>query len=360
MLAVLLPTLKVRFGLSETLLALLVATLSFSSSVTQPLFGNLVDRFGRRLMATLGIAISSVLLSLIAVAPSPLWLVVILFFGGLGSSAFHPAGTGIARMLGGPRAGLAVSLFSSAGTFGIALGPLVIGWLLMNNALQFSPLLMVPGLLGALALYRYLPDDEPTALEVPRRNLLDFSLLRGPVGILVAAGILRSMTYTAFANGLPLWLVVQRGFASDAAVVFWSLSLFSLCAGIGGVVVGSLERHVPRVVLISGSMLGALLPLAGVFLFPPGTLAYFASVALAGALVNGGLPLMIVAGQDLAPHAMGSATGLLMGFTWGSAGVLYIGVGVLQELVGIQAAMLTSFSLLVPATVLASSVLRGR
>ncbi|MBS3967245.1 MAG: hypothetical protein KGZ60_08350, partial [Truepera sp.] len=37
MLAALLPTLQLQFGLSETVLALLVATLSFSSSVTQPL-----------------------------------------------------------------------------------------------------------------------------------------------------------------------------------------------------------------------------------------------------------------------------------------------------------------------------------
>jgi hypothetical protein len=28
---------------------------------------------------------------------------------------------------------------------------------------------------------------------------------------------------------------------------------------------------------------------------------------------------------------MGAASGLLMGFTWGMAGVLYIGIGALQE-----------------------------
>ena len=46
MLSTLLPTLQERFDLSVTTLALLVATLSFSSSVTQPLFGALSDRFG--------------------------------------------------------------------------------------------------------------------------------------------------------------------------------------------------------------------------------------------------------------------------------------------------------------------------
>jgi MFS family permease len=42
--AALLPTLHQRFGLTETGLVLLVAVLSVSSSVTQPLFGALADR----------------------------------------------------------------------------------------------------------------------------------------------------------------------------------------------------------------------------------------------------------------------------------------------------------------------------
>jgi len=360
MLSVLLPSLQIRFGLTETALALLVAVLSFSTSVTQPIFGNLVDRYGRRLMASVGIATSSVLLSLIAVAPSPLLLMLILAFGGLGSAAFHPAGTGIARALGGGRAGLAVSLFSAAGTFGLAMGPLVIGWLLMRDALSFSPLLMLPGLLSALLLYRAIPAEPPRNPDAPRRRLFDVSLLRGPVGVLVSSGILRSMSYTAFANGVPLWLVSQRGFAVDAPVVFWSLTLFSLSAGVGGILIGSLDRRFSRSWLISGSMLGALIPLLGVVFLAPGSAAYYLAVVLAGALVNGGLPLMIVAGQDLAPEAMGSATGLLMGFTWGSAGVLYIGIGALQELFGVQAAMLFSFSLLLPAALLATVVLRRR
>jgi MFS family permease len=119
---------------------------------------------------------------------------------------------------------------------------------------------------------------------------------------------------------VPLWLVGSRGFATDAPVVFWSLTVFSLGAGVGGVVAGPLERRLPRQLLITGSMLAALVPLGLLFLTPPGGRAYYLCAALAGALVNGGLPLMIVAAQDLSPHAVGAATGLMMGFTWGMAG----------------------------------------
>lgn len=47
-LSALLPTLQERFGLSATTLALLIGKIWFSSSLTQPLFGALADRVGRR------------------------------------------------------------------------------------------------------------------------------------------------------------------------------------------------------------------------------------------------------------------------------------------------------------------------
>ncbi|MFN2322685.1 MAG: MFS transporter [Trueperaceae bacterium] len=357
MLAALLPTLQVRFGLTETLLAVLVATLSFSSSVTQPLFGGVADRYGRRLMASLGVATSSVVLSLMAVAPSPVWLFVLLLFGGLGSAAFHPAGTALARGLGGSRKGLAVSLFSSGGTLGMALGPLAIGSLAMAGRLDLSPWLMVPGVVGAVALYLVMP-AQPRPPRTQRPKLFDVALLRGPVGLLALAGILRSISFVTFANAMPLWLVGPRGFAPDAAIVFWTLATFTSAAGAGGIISGALERRLPRQFLITGSMLGALVPLGLLFVVPVGSVGYFACVALAGALVNGGLPLMIVAAQDLAPHAVGAASGLMMGFTWGVAGVLYIGIGALQEVLGVQTAMVLSFLTLIPGAILAYAVLQ--
>lgn len=357
MLAALLPTLQVRFGLTETVLAMLVATLSFSSSVTQPLFGGVADRYGRRLMAALGVATSSAVLSLMAVAPSVWWLFALLLVGGLGSAAFHPAGTALARGLGGARKGLAVSLFSSGGTLGLAFGPLVIGALAMSGRLDLSPWLMVPGLLGAVAVYALVPAQlRPPRAQRPK--LFDLSLLRGPVGLLALAGILRSISFVTFTNAAPLWLVGSRGFAPDAAVVFWTLTTFSVSAGVGGILSGVLERRLPRQFLITGSMLLALVPLGLLFVVPAGGFVYFACVATAGALVNGGLPLMIVAAQDLAPHAVGAASGLMMGFTWGMAGVLYVAIGALQEWVGVQPAMLLAFTTMVPGALLAFTVLR--
>lgn len=352
MLAALLPTLQARFLLSETALALLVATLSFGSSVTQPLFGAISDRLGRRLVGALGIILSSSLLSLMAVAPSVWVLVGLLLIGGLGSAAFHPAGTSMARGAAGQNKGLAVGIFSAGGTVGLALGPLIIGFFIANDLLPFSPWLMVPGVVLGVLMYFVVPPQERSRGK-KRPKLFDVALFTGPVGVLCLSGILRSLSYVTFINAVPLWLVHEAGLGHDDAFLFWTLTVFNFSAGMGGILAGALAARFGRRVLVVGAMLAAVPVLFSIFMLPAPSVFFLGAVALAGALTNAPVPLLIVSAQDLAPHAVATATGMLMGLTWGSAGVLYIGVGYLQETFGITAAMSLSYLFLIPAAALA-------
>lgn len=363
MLSALLPTLQLRFGASETLLALLVATYSFSSSVMQPVFGALADRLGRRVTAATGVITSSAVLSLMALAPNPWLLLLLLLLGGLGSAAFHPAGTGMARDAARGKGGLAVGLFSAGGTLGLALGPVIIGTFLMNGWLAWTPLLMIPGVLLGLLMLLVIPPRSTPPANTPRPKLFDLELFLGPVGLLTVAGTFRSVSWVAFNNSWPLWLVHGRGLPTDSPVVFWSLAVFGLSGGFGGVLAGLLEHRFSRHTLVTGTMLMALVPFMLLFLTTPGSLPYYLCIAAAGACINGGLPLMVVSAQDLAPHAVGTASGMLMGLTWGVAGVLYLGIGALQQAFGILPALVLSFATLIPGALTARHVLtrnRGR
>ncbi len=196
------------------------------------------------------------------------------------------------------------------------------------------------------------------ALPVVRTgNVLQWRLLLGPVGLLSLAGILRSLAYVAFSNGAPLWLV-ERGFAPNAAIISTTLAVFSLSAGVGALLSGTLAIRLPRTGLMVVTMVLAVPALLGALAVPPGSVAYFGLVALGGALANAALPLMVVSGQDLAPHAMGTATGMMLGLTWGTAGMLYIGVGRLQEALGVTTATSLAFLTLLPATILVAWVMR--
>lgn len=352
----LLPTIQVRFGLSETGLALLVAVLSVSSLVVQPLFGALSDRLDPRLVSALGVVLCTSLLSLLAVAPTVASLVVLLVVGGFGSAAFHPAASTVAREAGGRHAGLTVSLFSAGGTLGLALGPVLVLSVIASRGLDFAPWLMVPGIVLGGLLYFVVPSrrSRPPA---HRPRLVDIELLSGPVGLLCVAGMFSSIAFVTFSSAIPLWLVTEGGLARDEPLIGWTLAAFSLSAAAGGVVAGALGARLPRRVLIGGSMLLALVPLLGLFALRPGTPSFFLAVVLAGMLVNAGLPLLLVSAQDLTPHAVATASGMLMGLTSGVAGLLYVGVGRLQELIGLAPAMGLSYLTLIPGAFLAFAVL---
>jgi MFS transporter, FSR family, fosmidomycin resistance protein len=351
-----LPTLQLRFGLGEAALAGLVALISLSGNVLQAFAGALTDRWGRRRAAALGLLLSSVLLSFIAVAPSVAVLVVLLAFGGIGSAVFHPGAVAMVRGVGG-RISLNIGLFAAGGAIGTATMPIVVLAVLRSYGPAYVPLLAIVGVVLAVALFALAPAQPPLRGGV-RPKVFDPSLFRGPVGALAVAGILRATAFVSFANAMPLYLVNVRGFAADAPLIGSTLAAYGFAAAAAGLLAGAFEARVGRIRLVVGSMLLAVPVLLATLATAPGSVPFFTLVVLSGLLTNASVPLLVVSAQDLAPHAVGSASGMLMGLTWGMAGVAYLGFGALQEHVGIVPALLASFGFLLPAAALAGSVLR--
>jgi MFS transporter, FSR family, fosmidomycin resistance protein len=351
----LLPSVQARFGLTESVLALLVATLSFGASVTQPLFGALADRVGARLVGAGGVIASSALLALVGVAPSLGLLFGLLLAGGLASAAMHPAFTSLSRSTGAARPSLAVSLYSAGGTFGVAIGPVAVLTVMSTLGLPGTPWLMVPGVALGIATYLAVPAEKPEGSE--RSPVLNLRLITGPVGALTLAATLAGVPFVAFGAGISLWLVAEHGVARDAALIGWTLSAFALAAATGGVVAGSLATRVSTRLAVSATMVAAAVPLFAIFWLQPGSPLYFGAVMAGGALLNASLPLLVVIAQDLVPRSVAAASGMLMGLAHGVAGLLYVGVGALQEAVGTGPALAASYVLVLPAAAVAFVVL---
>lgn len=159
---------------------------------------------------------------------------------------------------------------------------------------------------------------------------------------------------------MPLWLVRVHGVAHDWVLIGWTLATFSRAAAVGGIVAGLFAAWVERRLLVAGTTLLAPLPLFALFQFEPGGPAYFVAAGLGGALVNASLPLKIVTAQELAPRAVASASGMLMGFAMGIAGLLYVGIGALQEAIGLVPAASVAYAGLMPAALLAFVTLSRR
>jgi MFS transporter, FSR family, fosmidomycin resistance protein len=355
-LPVYLPTLQLRFGLGEAMLATLVAVISLSSNVLQAFVGALSDRWGRRRTAAAGLVVGSLLMSFIAVAPTVWALVLILAIGGLGSAIFHPGAVSMMRDVGA-RKSLFIGIFAAGGAVGSAIMPVIVLWIMRVYGPEYVPWLALVGVTVGVALFALAPTQTPVT-GANRPKVFDAKLFAGPVGLLSLAGTLRATAFVSFTNAMPLYLVGIRGFAPDAGVIGATLATYGIASATGGMLVGLFERRLGRIRLVIVTMLLAVPLLVLTLVLDPATLAYYGAVAAAGLLTNASVPLLVVSAQDLAPHAVGTASGMLMGLTWGTAGVAYIGFGALQELLGIAPALVASFLFLVPAALLAGAVLR--
>ena len=355
-LPVFLPTLQARFGLGEATLAGFVALISISANVLQAFAGALADRWGRRRAAALGLILGSVLMSFLAVVPTVWALVFVLAFGGLGSAIFHPAAASMAR-LAGQRKGLAMGLFTAGGPIGTALMPVLVLFILRTFGAAYVPWLALIGVALGLLLFFFAP-QQARPDRATRPKVFDPALFGGPVGLLALVGILRAIAFISFTSAMPLYLVNVRGFAADAPVIGWTLAAYSIAASAGVLASGAFEHRLGRIRLVVGTMLLAMPLLLATLALPAGSLGFYAVVAVAGMMTNASIPLLVVSAQDLAPDAVATASGMLMGFTWGIAGVLYVGFGALQEWLGLVPALAASFTFLLPAAALAFVVLR--
>jgi FSR family fosmidomycin resistance protein-like MFS transporter len=156
---------------------------------------------------------------------------------------------------------------------------------------------------------------------------------------------------------VPVWLVREHGYAADAPFIGWTLGVFALAAGVGAMLGGVLAPRIGRRATVVGGLLLTYVPLVVVVFARPGSTTFIAAAAIAGLLIYIPSSVKVVVAQELAPHAPAAAAGMIVGMTSAVAGVLYVGLGLLQELAGLELGMLVGFAMVVPAAAIAAVVL---
>lgn len=357
MLGALLPTLQARFDAGPTLLALIVATYSIASSVTQPYFGALAEERGPRLVGAIGVFFAALFLGLIGVAPTLALVFMLLVIGGMGSAALHPVGTTIAGAPSVPNRTLGVGLFTTGGMVGFALGPVLILYVVSRFGVEATPWLMVPGLALSLFVFVLLPVWEPHRHR-PLHDRLGLGQLRGPVGRLALSGSLASVAFLTFTGSIPIWLVSTHDVSADAGLIGWTLAVFSLSAGAGSIVGGLVAPRLGRQWVLVGSLILSAIPLVAVLILEPGSPLFFISAGLSGLLLYMGSPIKVVVAQDLAPQEPASVAGVILGTSTAIGALIYIGLGQVQALAGLTTGMALGFALVLPAAAIAFTVFK--
>src|ERR1700681_885040 len=192
---VLFPVLIGRFKLSLATVGLVSLAYSGMAAVSQPLFGFLADRFGTRFTG-LALGWTALTFSLIGFVTSFPVLLLLAFASGLGSGAFHPMGAlDVRALLPAWRRSFGMSVYVTAGTVGVAIGPLI-GILVFGAfGIHGTGLLIIPGLItGGYLLWRMRHGAEATPKGGPRAAP---TASRIPVfALVVVIGVMMSRSWT--------------------------------------------------------------------------------------------------------------------------------------------------------------------
>jgi FSR family fosmidomycin resistance protein-like MFS transporter len=314
------PLLVKQHGLRLAEAGLLGGVLVFSSSVTQPAWGYLSDRWRTRLFAALGPAVAGVFISALGVAPGYLWLLAAVLLGGAGVSAFHPQATSRATLGIGEKRGRAMAIFISAGTLGFACGPVYFSFLAGRFGLPNILWGALPGIVISGFLLFALPEPPPSNGAAPGFDWAPLHEFWRPITLLYTLVFLRSAVQVVFAQFVPLYLTLERGYSQTAASL--ALAGYLTAGALGGFVGGQLADRYGGRFVITVSMIGAV-PLLLLFFLGSGTVALL-SLALGGLVLLFTIPVNVTMAQDLVPSQAGTVSALMMGFAWGTSGLVFI------------------------------------
>lgn len=312
----------------------IVLAASLLSSVAQPVFGMLTDRWAMpwilpvsTILGGLGIALSglsgSYTLTLLCVAVS-----------GVGVAAYHPESARVARLVS-KGSHSAMGWFSVGGNLGFAAAPLMVTAVVASGGLRLSPLLVLPALVGSVLCL-------PVLHTLGRRGR-DSS---GPVVVLGTddkasfvrlslAVVFRSIVVVCLSTFIALYARQRMGGSAAAGTA----ALFVLYIGgaVGSVLGGNLANRWDRVSVAGWSYLLSIVAVAGT-VFVPGPVFYvFVALTSIGLYVP--FSLQITLGQDYLPTRVGTASGVTLGLTVSVGGLVSPLVGSIADATSLRTAL---------------------
>lgn len=328
--AALLPLLQLRFGLDYRSVALAILVSNVTSSVIQPIFGQMADRVYLPYLPPLALLLASTGSALYAVAPTyPIFLVLVAV-AGIGVSAFHPPSAAAAYTAAGDKRASGLSIFQVGGNLGFAFGPLLVAVVVELFGQHGLVAFIGPGLIAAIVLF-------PLARRMRRAprprsaRRVDRPVPYVLLGLLILVVVMRSAAQFSVMTFFPLYLT--RHHLLSPSLSGGVLFFFLLMGAVGTLIGGPLSDRWGRRTLLIASwvvsvpLLWALPRLAGAL--------QFVALGLLGFAIVATFSTTVVLAQELLPNRQAIASSLSIGFAVGFGGVIVLGLGHYADVVGI-------------------------
>lgn len=271
-------------------------------------------------------------------------ILVTISIAGAAFSLWHPAAIGLLSQVFPHRRGFIIAMHRSSGNLGDALGPLLVGGLLLIAGWETILIGTLPvAALFALVLWTMLlraPSWKVRAVRSEEsRSILD--QFRDIGSVVRSRGLLMLLIVAAFSGlgqgGVIMWLGLYLSETQDMGSVMIGVHV-ALLTGFGivaGPLIGGLSDRIGRQPVIAVVMGCKALFAAGMALAGSGVL-FMVAVALLGAVMFGVNSLIQAAALDLAHGRQleGSMLGVLFGFNAVFTGISPLIVGFMVAAVG--------------------------
>lgn len=347
---VLYPVLADRFGMSKGDIGLVALSYTGASSLSQPLFGYLADRFGSRWFAILSMVWSATWVGLAGLSQNYPMLIACALLAGLGSGAYHPQGaSNAAAVAGDMRRNTAMSIYTVGGTAGYSLGP-ILGALLFWAFGGWGTLAVAPfGFIVAFQMFRQFKRfglgelrqrqaERLAQLPIPWRRLM-------PV---MAVVMLRSWVTISVITFIPIWF---KDLHYSAAFYSVLASLVLMSSALGTLVGGVLADRIGERPVLSLSLVVATPALVLFALFPGMPSLFFGP--LFGFCIEMGMSVTLVMAQRMLPGRVGVSSGFILGMGFVTGGIGAPVTGALADGIGTDRALMSMSVLIVAAALIA-------
>ncbi|MFI7018403.1 MFS transporter [Streptomyces sp. NPDC050164] len=316
-----------------------VLAASLLSSLVQPLFGVLTDRWAMPWLLPLGALTAGAGVALSGVTGSYAATLAVVAVSGVGVAAYHPEAARVARAVAHGRHS-AMGWFSFGGNAGFTLAPLLVFAVVATGGLRASPLLAVPAVAGAAlcaAAVRAAASGAAGAgasAAAGRDDWAAFLRLSGAV-------VCRSVVFVGLSAFVSLYVRERTGGGEVAGTA----ALFVLYAGgaVGTLAGGRLAERYGRLAMMRRSYALTVFAVAGLVLVPGPPVYLF--VALTSVCLYVPFSLHITLGQDCLPRRVGTASGVTLGLAVSVGGLAAPSLGALADATSLRTALLPLIAL---------------
>lgn len=312
----------------------IVLAASLLSSVAQPAFGALTDRWAMPWLLPVSTLLGGLGIALSGLSGSYGLTLAFVAVSGVGVAAYHPESARLARLASGGSHS-AMSWFSLGGNIGFALAPVMVALVIGHGSLRWTPLLVLPALVGAALcvpvlgmLGRRHPGTAGASAPASKDDIASFVRLS-------LAVVCRSVVFTGLSTFISLYARERTGGSATAGTA--ALFLLFLGGAVGSVLGGALAGRYDRVRVCRWSYLLSVGAVAGI-LCVPGP-AMFLCVALTSAGLYVPFSLQVTLGQDYLPSRIGTASGVTLGLTVSVGGLVSPLLGHLADVTTLRTAL---------------------